>query len=80
MTLNQAIVQRIYDLCDERNLTYTRLCTLSGVSQSTIGNIVNRKVTSPTVATIKRLCDGLGITLSEFFESELFVHVSDNNQ
>ena len=77
MTLNQAIVQRIYDLCDERNLTYTRLCTLSGVTQSTIGNIVNRKVTSPTVATIKKLCDGLGITLGEFFESELFVHVND---
>ena len=44
----------------------------SGVTQSTVNNIVSGRNNSATVSTIKKLCDGLGITFDEFFHSELF--------
>ena len=48
------------------------LCTISGVTQSTGNNIVSRRNNSATVATVKKLCDGLDIGISEFFTSPLF--------
>ena len=62
---------RIYELCDERGITVNKLCLMSGVTQSTINNIVN-KHNSATIITIKKLCDGLDITIQDFFASDLF--------
>ncbi len=45
---------------------------MSGVTQSTVNNIVSGRNNSTTVATIQKLCDGLGITIGDFFRSELF--------
>ena len=49
-----------------------RLATLSGVTQSTVNNIISGRNNSTTVATIKKLCDGLDITLRDFFDTEAF--------
>lgn len=46
---------------------------MSGVTQSTVNNIVSGRNNSATISTIKKLCDGLGITIDEFFHSEIFV-------
>ncbi len=72
MDLRQAIINRIYFLCNERNITINKLSTICGMTQSTINNIINRGSNSPQVSTIKKICDGLDITLKEFFDTEDF--------
>ena len=72
MNIGEAVRQRILELCEERNLSVNKLSTMSGVTQSTVNNIVSRRNHSATISTIKKLCDGLGISIEEFFCSELF--------
>lgn len=72
MTIGVAVKERILQLCRERNWSINKLCTISGVTQSTVNNIVSGRNNSATVSTIQKLCDGLGITIEEFFSSELF--------
>ncbi len=72
MTVGEAVRQRIIQLCQERNISVNKLSSLSGVTQSTVNNIVSGRNNSATVSTIKKLCDGLGITIDEFFHSDLF--------
>ena len=72
MNVGEAVSNRILELCQERNLSINKLCSMSGVTQSTVNNIVSGRNRSATVSTIQKLCDGLGITIEEFFHSELF--------
>ena len=72
MDIGSAIKERILQLCEERSLTVNRLGTISGVIQSTINNMVSGRNKSTTVSTIKKLCDGLEITIIEFFDDPLF--------
>ncbi len=72
MNIGVAIQKRILELCGERKITINKLATISGVTQSTLNNIVSGRNNSATVSTIKKLCDGLEITIEEFFHSELF--------
>jgi len=72
MTVGEAVRQRIVELCAERNISFNKLGTLSGVTQSTVNNIVSGRNHSTTVSTVKKLCDGLGISIDEFFHCELF--------
>lgn len=72
MTVNEATRQRIFQLCEERNISVNKMCTMSGITQSTINNIVNNRNKGTTVSTVKKICDGLEITIEEFFHSELF--------
>lgn len=72
MRIGTAVKERILQLCEERGLTVNRLGTISGVTQSTINNIVSGRNKSTTVSTIKKLCDGLEITIIEFFDNPLF--------
>ena len=70
--IGETVRARILELCRELNLSINKLCLLSGVTQSTVNNIVSGRNHSATVTTIKKLCDGLGISIEEFFSSELF--------
>ena len=72
MYIGEAVKERILELCRERKITINRLSILSGVTQSTVNNIVSGRNNSTTISTIKKLCDGLGITIEDFFHSELF--------
>ena len=72
MTVGEAVRQRIIQLCQERDISINILSSISGVTQSTVNNIVSGRNNSATVSTIKKLCDGLGITIDEFFHSDLF--------
>ena len=72
MTVGEAVRQRIIQLCQDRDISINKLSSISGVTQSTVNNIVSGRNNSTTVSTIKKLCDGLGITIDEFFHSELF--------
>ena len=75
MTVGEAVRLRIIQLCQERNISINKLSGISGVTQSTVNNIVSGRNNSATVSTIKKLCDGLGITIDEFFHSELFAEL-----
>ena len=72
MTLHDVIEQRILELCKQRGITLNKLATICGITQSTLNNIINGGSNNPTVSTIKKICDGLEIHLSEFFDSDLF--------
>mgnify|MGYP002531229782 FL=1 len=72
MNIGEAVRERILELCRERDISSNRLSSMSGVTQSTVNNIVSGRNRSTTISTIKKLCDGLGITIEEFFHSDLF--------
>lgn len=76
LTIGEAVRERILELCRERDITVNRLCTLSGVTQSTVNNLVSGRNRSMTISTIKKLCDGLDITIQAFFDSPLFQRLS----
>ena len=75
ITIGEAVRRRILELCREHDISINALCNRSGVTQSTVNNIVSGRNNSTTVATIKKLCDGLGITIADFFNSDLFLHL-----
>lgn len=72
MNTKQAVANRILQLCNERHIAINTLATMSGVSPSTIYSMLNEKSMNPGVVSIKKLCDGLDISLRDFFDSELF--------
>lgn len=72
MQIGEAVRARILELCETRGMTVNKLATVSGVTQSTLNNIVSGRNNSTTIATLKKLCDGFEISIIEFFSSELF--------
>lgn len=72
MNIGEAVRARIVELCRQRDISINKLCSISGVTQSTVNNIVSGRNNSATISTIKKLCDGLSITIQEFFASNLF--------
>lgn len=72
VTIGMAVRERILELCRENRITVNKLATISGITQSTLNNIVSGRNNSATVATIKKICDGLNITIQDFFNAECF--------
>ncbi len=72
MNTKQAVAKRILDLCEERSIAINALATVSGVSPSTIYSMLNEKSQNPGVVSIKKICDGLEISIREFFDCDLF--------
>ncbi len=72
MTTISVIRNRILGLCGERAITINKLSTLSALPPSSIKNILYGKSENPKLMTIKMICDGLGITLGEFFSTPEF--------
>lgn len=75
MDIGEAVRLRIIGLCEERDISINRLCSISGVTQSTVNNIISGRNHSATVATIKKLCDGLGISILDFFNDQIFINL-----
>ena len=72
MNIKEAVAQRILDLCAERNIAVNALATVSGIPPSTVYSMLNEKSKNPGVVSIKKICDGLEISIRDFFDSELF--------
>ncbi len=72
MTTIEAVRNRILTLCGERSITINRLATLSALPPSSIKNILYGKSENPKLLTIKMICDGLDITLADFFDTAEF--------
>ncbi len=66
------IKNRILGLCEERKMTINALAEISALPPSSLKNILYGKSKNPQILTIKMICDGLGITLGEFFSTEEF--------
>ena len=72
MNAKQAVAQRIIDLCTEHEIAVNSLANQSGISPSTIYSMLNEKSEHPGVVSLQKICDGLGITLREFFDDDVF--------
>lgn len=72
MTVGEAVKLRILELCAQEGITVNKLAIISGVTQSTLNNITSGRNNSTTVSTVKKLCDGLEISIEDFFRSDLF--------
>ena len=72
MTIGEAVRQRILDLCRKNLITVNGLSLICGITQSTLSNIVRGNNKNPQINTIKKICDGLEITIQDFFNSPLF--------
>ena len=72
MNTKQAVADRIVELCNQKNIAINALANMSGISPSTLYSVLNEKSQNPGIVTIKKLCDGLDISLREFFNDDIF--------
>lgn len=72
MVVKQAVVERFLELCQQRNIRPNELATRSGVTPSTVYSMLDQRRKDISIVTIKKLCDGLDITLGEFFSTPEF--------
>lgn len=72
MKSREAVVIRLEILCVERGIKTSRLAYVAGVHPSTVKSIINGSSKNPGIATIKKLCDGLDITIQDFFGDVIF--------
>lgn len=72
MSVKDAVVARFLELCAERNIKINELANLSGVTPSTAYSMMDKNRRDVSIITIKKFCDGLEITLGEFFSTEAF--------
>ena len=72
MDIGTAVKYRILNLCLENQITVNRLSIMCGLTQSTLNNIVSGRNKSVTLSTLKKICDGLNMTIQEFFNDPVF--------
>ena len=80
MNTKEAVAKRILQLCEEKNMAINALANLSGVSPSTVYSMLNEKSQNPGVVSIKKLCDGLDISLKSFFDDPIFENLEQEIQ
>lgn len=68
MTYSDVIILRLTRLCEERKITINKLANLSGITQSTVENIMSGKTKNPKLKTLHKLALGLGMTVSELLD------------
>ena len=68
MAYSDVIILRLTQLCEERKITINKLATLSGITQSTVENIMSGKTKNPKLKTLHKLALGLGMTVSELLD------------
>lgn len=72
MSVKDTVVKRFRDLCDERNIKINELANISGITPSTAYSMMDDSRRDVSIVTIKKFCDGLNITLGEFFSTTDF--------
>lgn len=71
-TVKKAVVNRFNSILNQRNLTPNALANISGVTPSTVYSMLDSNRKDISIITIKKLCDGLDISLGEFFSDKIF--------
>ena len=69
MGIYQFTVNRIYELCKERKITPNSLSYMCGIPQATLKSILNGESKNPGIVTLKKICDGLEISIMDFFDT-----------
>ena len=72
MNAKDAVVSRIIDICEQRNIKLNELANISGITPSTIYSMTDESRRDISILTIKKICDGLDISLTEFFNDSIF--------
>ena len=75
--LNDAIVMRIQEICEEKNVNICDASLKGGMSPSAIYDLVKGRTKCSKVITVKRFCEGAGVTLSEFFDRDYFNEIEE---
>ncbi len=75
MKISEATSKKLLKICEERKISVNKLATTSCLTQSTVQNIIECNSNNPKLLTIVRICDGLNISLKEFFDDELFENI-----
>lgn len=68
MTYSEAIIKRLMELCNKKNITVNKLATLSGITQSTVENVMSGKTKNPKLKTLHKLAIGLDMTVAELLD------------
>ncbi len=77
MQLNEAIVKRIEEICKEKGINVCDTSLKGGMSPSAIYDLIKGRTKCSKVITVKRFCEGAGITLSEFFDRDYFSEIEN---
>ena len=72
MSVKDAVTDRFHEICKERNIKINELANLAGVTPSTVYSMMDKNRREISIITIKKLCDGLDMTLREFFSAPVF--------
>ena len=72
MRIKEAVVERFKEICRGRGIKYNELATLSGVTPSTVYSMMDPTRKEVSVITVKKLCDGLDISIPKFFNAPVF--------
>ncbi len=80
MRVSEAVRLRILELCQQNHITVNKLSTICGITQSTLNNIISGRNATTTVSTIQKICDGLEISILDFFSSPIFDHLEQEIQ
>lgn len=75
MKLREAIAIRINKICTEKDLSVNKLASMSCLTQSTVQHLVDGRSKNPKGLTIVRICDGLGMTLKDFYDDPVFDNI-----
>lgn len=75
MLIKDAIVLRIKNICSEKNIKYNELAVRSGVTPSTVYSMLDERRHDLSVITLKKLCDGLDMTIADFFDNDIFRNI-----
>ena len=75
MNAKDAVAKRFQNICKERNMTLNELANLSGVTPSTIYSMMDEKRRDISILTIKKFCDGLEMSLTDFFQDSIFIEL-----
>ena len=77
MQMNEAIIKRINEICEEKKINICDASLKGGMSPSAIYDLIKGRTKCSKVITVKRFCEGAGITLSEFFDREYFNEIEE---
>lgn len=75
MKISEAMAKKLLNLCEERKISVNKLASICYLTQSTVQHIIDGSSTNPKLLTVIRICDGLGITIKEFFDDEIFENI-----
>ena len=73
------MIKRIDELCKQKGMNINKLGNQAGINPSTIRSIVKKRCASPKAETVHYICIGLGISLKDFYDSEIFENIDDDD-